>query len=149
MINRLAWMQRVYPIGPGDLIAQKTSISFDVSVWELFWWSLTGATLALLDPGAEKDPASITAAIQRYQVSTMHFVPSMLTPFLGYLDRFGTGDRLGSLRQVFASGEALTPNQSRRFTALLPGVRLVNLYGPTEATVDVTHYPVTELGQLL
>ncbi|MDQ1742272.1 MAG: hypothetical protein QOE23_611, partial [Pseudonocardiales bacterium] len=46
VVNRLLWMQRAYPIATGDVLLQKTSTSFDVSVWELFWWAVTGATLA-------------------------------------------------------------------------------------------------------
>ena len=54
LINRLTWMQCRYPIGPGDVILEKTPITFDVSVWELFWWSLQGARLSFLAPGAER-----------------------------------------------------------------------------------------------
>ncbi|HET6208762.1 MAG TPA: amino acid adenylation domain-containing protein, partial [Jatrophihabitans sp.] len=142
VVNRLAWMQRAYPIGPGDVLLQKTSICFDVSVWELFWWSGTGAALALLEPGGEKDPAAIVTAVQRHAVTVAHFVPSMLTPFLAHVERHGEADRLASLRRVFTSGEALTPQQADRFAALFPWAQLVNLYGPTEATVDVTHHVV-------
>ncbi|MFE0765304.1 amino acid adenylation domain-containing protein [Streptomyces smyrnaeus] len=144
-VNRLQWMQRAYPISADDVVLQKTSISFDVSVWELFWWSSTGAALALPAPGAEKDPAALLAVIDRHRVTTMHFVPSMLGMFLGHLDRFGGGAATRTLRQVFASGEALAPAQAARFGALVPDARLVNLYGPTEATVDVTHQPVEGL----
>jgi amino acid adenylation domain-containing protein len=146
VVNRLAWMQRAYPIGPGDVILQKTSISFDVSVWELFWWAFTGASLALLEPGGEKDPEAIVAAVERHRVTTMHFVPSMLSMFLSYVDRFGGERRLESLRQVFASGEALGRDQAHRFAGLVADARLVNLYGPTEATVDVTYQPCDALG---
>ncbi len=30
-------MGDAHPLGPGDAVLQKTPISFDVSVWELFW----------------------------------------------------------------------------------------------------------------
>jgi|GEM_PF-3029056 len=142
-VNRLAWMQRAYPIGPGDVLVQKTSVSFDVSVWELFWWSFTGAALALPEPGAEKDPARLAAVIEDCQVSTVHFVPSMLTLFLVWAERAGASGRLASLRRVFASGEALTPTQVGQFERLLPDAELVNLYGPTEATVDVSCQPAS------
>lgn len=145
VVNRLAWMQRAYPIAAGDVLLQKTSISFDVSVWELFWWAITGATLALPEPGAEKDPALLAAAIEKYQVSTVHFVPSMLTLFAVWAERAGAAARLGSLRQVFASGEALSPSQVEQFYGLLPGAELVNLYGPTEASVDVSCQPTRGL----
>jgi len=45
LVNRLHWMQRAYPIDEGDVILQKTPYYFDVSVWELFWWAIQGATL--------------------------------------------------------------------------------------------------------
>ncbi len=56
-----------------------------MSVWELFWWSFTGARLSLLPPGAEKDPREMLRSIQRDAVTVIHFVPSMLTPFLDLL----------------------------------------------------------------
>jgi amino acid adenylation domain-containing protein len=143
VVNRLAWMQRAYPIGPGDVILQKTPISFDVSVWELFWWMFQGAAVCLLDPGAERDPGAITAAVERSGVTTMHFVPSMLSVFLDYVKSADERRALSGVRHVFASGEALSPSLVRRFHELLPrpdGPVLVNLYGPTEATVDVSVY---------
>ena len=54
--NRLEWMQHAYNLQPTDRVLQKTPFSFDVSVWEFFWWAMTGATLAFLRPGAEKIP---------------------------------------------------------------------------------------------
>ena len=140
VINRLTWMQRAYPIGPDDVILQKTSASFDVSVWELFWWAFAGAAVCLLPPGAEKDPGAIVDAIRRHRVTTVHFVPSMLSVFLEYAAGADELTVVDSVRRVFASGEALPPALVRRFHSLLDGPALVNLYGPTEATVDVSFH---------
>jgi amino acid adenylation domain-containing protein len=145
VINRLHWMQAAYPIGPDDVILQKTPYYFDVSVWELFWWAMTGATLAFLRPGGEKIPMLLVDAIHRHHVTVLHFVPSMLNAFLEYLDGRDTAAFAGlaSLRRVFASGEALMPAHVRKFNQLLGSkteAKLTNLYGPTEATVDVTYF---------
>ncbi|MCX6584811.1 MAG: amino acid adenylation domain-containing protein, partial [Candidatus Aminicenantes bacterium] len=143
VVNRLHWMQRCYPIGPGDVILQKTPTVFDVSVWELFWWSMEGASLSLLGVGEEKIPEAIIDAIARNRVSTMHFVPSMLQAFLEHCEDTVDITRLSSLRQVFSSGEALGVHQVEKFNRLLNeknGTKLINLYGPTEATVDVSYY---------
>lgn len=59
MINGLNWLQKVYPINQDDVVIQKASISFDLSIWELFWWMFAGATLCLLKPGGEKDPEAV------------------------------------------------------------------------------------------
>ncbi len=141
-VNRLWWMQRQYPIDHTDVLLQKTPMSFDVSIWELFWWSFTGAALSLLPPGAEKDPEELLKTVRRDKVTVLHFVPSMLSPFLDLLESDETARRdAATLRLVFCSGEALSPAQVVRFNALFSGkVRLVNLYGPTEATVDVSYY---------
>ncbi|MNK51473.1 Tyrocidine synthase 3 [compost metagenome] len=143
VINRLQWMQRQYPLSEDDVILHKTPITFDVSVWELFWWCMAGASVCLLEPGGEKDPEEILQAINEHRVTTMHFVPSMLSLFLDHLDRSEPAQAAASLRRVFASGEALPVQQVQRFERLVhrsSGADLVNLYGPTEATVDVSYF---------
>ena len=145
VVNRLHWMQHNYPIDGDDVILQKTPYYFDVSVWELFWWALQGAKLCFLMPRDESNPLAIIETIRKHRVTVLHFVPSMLNVFLGYLD--GKDDRvlegLASVRRVFVSGEALAPSHVRQFNNILGkriGARLTNLYGPTEATVDVSYY---------
>ncbi|MCP5051928.1 MAG: amino acid adenylation domain-containing protein, partial [bacterium] len=143
LLNRILWMHRRYPISTGDMILQKTPVSFDVSLWELFWWSICGASLCLLNPGGERVPDHIIRAVEFHRVTVMHFVPSMLNAFLSVLETVGGVDRLASLKRVFASGEALTASQVNRFNRLLHepyGVTLHNLYGPTEAAVDVSWF---------
>ncbi|PMS21443.1 non-ribosomal peptide synthetase [Trinickia soli] len=141
-MNRIEWMQKAYPLKAGDVILQKTPISFDVSVWELFWWSFVGATVSLLAPGGEKDPEAIIDTVEKDGVTTLHFVPSMLNAFLEYVDATQAAPRLRSIARVFASGEALGVHHVQSFYALLQAgsPKLINLYGPTEATVDVSHH---------
>ncbi|MGY0055402.1 non-ribosomal peptide synthetase [Streptomyces sp. LZ34] len=142
VVELLAWKQRRYPVGPGDVILQKTSITFDVSVWELFGWMSGGAALCLLDPGEERDPEAVIAAIARHRVTVAHFVPPMLGPFADYVAATRSAGRLSTLRWVFASGDELGADHVRRFRAALgaSGPGLVNFYGPTEATVHVAHF---------
>ncbi len=150
VVNRLQWMQRRYPLGADDVILQKTPVTFDVSVWELMWWAMAGASVALLEPGGERDPRKIIAAVERYRVTVMHFVPSMLGPFMDQLeDQPDSVHRLTSLHTVFCSGEALTPALVQRFNRVFAAIgvpRLVNLYGPTEATVDVSYFDCPSAG---
>ncbi|MDQ1355592.1 MAG: Amino acid adenylation protein [Acidobacteriota bacterium] len=143
LVNRIIWMQKNYPLGSDDVVLQKTPITFDVSVWELFWWGIAGASLCLLGAGGEKDPAVIATAVERHAVSVMHFVPSMLHLMLEYIESERIAGRLKTLRQVFSSGEVLSPARAAWFTRLLYDsnkTQLTNLYGPTEATVDVSWY---------
>ena len=143
VMNRLNWMQNAYPINNTDAILHKTPIIFDVSVWELFWWSFNGSRLVLLPKGGEKDPTTIASYIKDFNVSVIHFVPSMFSVFLSALKTRRMIPKVESLKHLFLSGEVLSTKLVQDFNILrseysLP--KMTNLYGPTEATVDVSFY---------
>ncbi|GGF97249.1 hypothetical protein GCM10007304_09020 [Rhodococcoides trifolii] len=138
IVNRLLWMQHEYSANAGDVVLQKTPVTFDVSVWELFWALQIGARIAIAVPDGHRDTAYLAQLVEEKSVSIMHFVPSMLSVFVSDLEP----NRLPSLRMVFASGEALAASTARRARHLLPTALLHNLYGPTEAAVDVTYHEV-------
>ncbi|WP_426510193.1 amino acid adenylation domain-containing protein [Dactylosporangium sp. McL0621] len=133
LLNRLDWMQRRFRIGPGDAVLQKTPAGFDVSVWEFFWPLMTGARLVLAQPGGHRDAEYLRDLIRAEQITTVHFVPSMLAVFLATEDVAACT----SLRTIVCSGEALPADLARRCVATLPA-GLHNLYGPTEAAIDVS-----------
>ena len=82
LVNRLCWMQQAYRLDARDSVLQKTPFSFDVSVW--------GVLLALDDrcaaggcrAGDHRDPARLVELITSENITTLHFVPSMLQAFL-------------------------------------------------------------------
>jgi amino acid adenylation domain-containing protein len=133
--NRLLWMRDTYRLTESDRVLQKTPVSFDVSVWELFGTLLTGARLVIARPEGHKDSAYLADLVARAGITTMHFVPSMLRVFLE--EPAVASCRL--LRRVICSGEALSFDLQERFFERL-SAELYNLYGPTEAAVDVTSW---------
>ncbi|MFK3767360.1 amino acid adenylation domain-containing protein [Pseudomonas putida] len=143
LANRLQWMQAAYGLDASDTVLQKTPFSFDVSVWEFFWPLITGARLAIAAPGDHRDPARLVQLIVQHQVTTLHFVPSMLQAFL--LD--DQVARCSSLQRIVCSGEALPVEAQQQVFAQLPQARLYNLYGPTEAAIDVTHWTCRDEGK--
>ncbi|WP_443111437.1 amino acid adenylation domain-containing protein [Burkholderia sp. FERM BP-3421] len=133
--NRLQWMQDEYRLQADDVVLQKTPLTFDVSVWELFWPLLTGACLEIAPPDSHRDPGLLVDLVRRAGVTTLHFVPSMLQSFLDQPH----APQCTSLRRIVCSGEALkAATRDRCFERLT--CALHNLYGPTEASVDVSHW---------
>lgn len=133
VVNRLLWSQEYEPLLTGDRMLQKTSMSFDVSVWEFFGPLIAGAAMVLAPPGAQRDPFGLAELIEREKVTCVHFVPSMLRMFLSATG----GAPLRGVRLVVCSGEALSPELRRAVRDACPA-RLLNLYGPTETTVEVS-----------
>ncbi|MFF2076336.1 amino acid adenylation domain-containing protein [Kitasatospora sp. NPDC058162] len=141
LVNRLRWMTDDLGLTAADVILQKTPYVFDVSVWELLLPAVIGAKQVMLRPGGESDPAAIRAAIGQHGVTTLHFVPSMLSQYLAAVDGGFDG-----VRSCVCSGEELDRDLADRFFAAVGagGARLINYYGPTEATVDVTALHVAD-----
>ena len=135
--NRLQGMQAEHRLTSADRVLHKTSIGFDVSMWELLWPFVQGATLVVARPDGHRDPGYLAELMRAENVSVAHFVPSMLAAFLQ------EHVLPASARFVVCSGEALPPATVRRFFEVNSGVRLFNYYGPTEASIDVTTHECT------
>ncbi|MBI6899748.1 amino acid adenylation domain-containing protein [Pseudomonas putida] len=132
LCNLVHWSSRlIAPTVEGALL-HKTPVSFDASVWELFWPLCAGLRLVLARPDGQRDPAYLAALIQRQRVSVVQFVPALLQQFLA-LEASAACD---SLTDIVCGGGELTTALLHQVRERLPQVRLHNVYGPTEATVD-------------
>ncbi len=132
--NRLVWGQHEYGMTSDERVLQKTPYAFDVSVWELFWPLTVGARLVIAKPGGHRDSGYLVELIQRREITTVHFIPTMLALFIG--ERGVEGCR--SVHRIMTSGEALPTDLQNRVLRVLSHVELHNLYGPTEASIEVS-----------
>ncbi|MBB6418141.1 non-ribosomal peptide synthase/polyketide synthase [Streptomyces sp. AK010] len=131
MSNRLWWMQRDHRLARGERVLQSTPVSFDVSVWEVFWTLMYGGTLVVARPDGHRDPLYLQRLMREESVGVVHLSASMLGAYLAET-------RLpNSVRLVVSGDEALPAELVRRFHDD-SGAVLLNAYGPTEAAVDVT-----------
>jgi len=131
--NHMGWMQRAFPLAPGDRVLQKTPVGFDASAWELWAPLLAGATLVMAAPGAHRDPGEMLRAARRERITVLQLVPAVLRVVLEH----PALPECGTLRRLFCGGEALPADLAARARALT-GAEVVNLYGPTEACIDAT-----------
>ncbi|WP_436844325.1 amino acid adenylation domain-containing protein, partial [Streptomyces canus] len=124
VVNLLSWASEEFSGEELSRVLAATSLSFDVSVFEIFAPLVSGGSidvvadlLALADPTADAWSSSLISA-----------VPSAFSRVLG------DGVR-GRPRTVVLAGEALSGREAERIREALPGVQVANIYGPTEATV--------------
>jgi amino acid adenylation domain-containing protein len=135
IVNQLLWMREFLGLGEEDVILQKTPISFDTSVEELFSLLILGGAVVMAYPDGHKDPAYLIRTIRERGVTMVDFVPSMLQALVVEPE---LGD-CSTLRYLFSGGEALTPALRDEILDALD-VELFNWYGPTEAAVQVTSH---------
>src|SRR6185312_12821670 len=115
IVNCLFWMQQTYQLNETDRFLHKTSLSFDPSVWELFWPLMTGAGVVIAPPRVHQDGAALLQLIWRHQATFIYFVPSMLGSFLSESDL----EKAHSLRKVICGGESLPLEIMGRFFSRL------------------------------
>ncbi|OZE63477.1 hypothetical protein CH270_18540, partial [Rhodococcus sp. 02-925g] len=135
-VNLNRWMQSVFPIGDGDLVLQKTSVGFDVSVPEFFWPLITGGAIRLIRPGGEKDLDYLAQILRDEPIAYADFVPTALQAMVE--QGFDPDDT--RLRYLAVGGE-LFPGPLGRSLARARA-RVLNVYGPTETTVNITAHRV-------
>ncbi|MFF1946990.1 amino acid adenylation domain-containing protein, partial [Rhodococcus qingshengii] len=136
-VNQLVWAQATYRLDRSDVVLHKTPITFDISVWELFWTLQTGAKLVVAVPDGHRDADYLAKTIAQERVTTVHFVPSMLNAFMSAVP----APLPESVRRVFVAGEALSADTVRRFSGYA-SASLHNWYGPAEVEV-VTAWEAT------
>lgn len=134
--HRLLSMQDQYRLTSTDAVLQKTSISFDVSIWELFWPLMSGARLVFARPGSHGDAPYLVETMRKEQITVAHFVPSLLQYFLEEPEV----QHCTSLRSIMCGGEMMTVDLQERFLKRMH-VPLHNFYGPAETAIEVITWP--------
>ncbi|MEV4013019.1 amino acid adenylation domain-containing protein [Nonomuraea angiospora] len=132
ILNRVLWAVETFGFSPADRMLQKTAITFDAAMWEVFAPLVSGGAVVLAPPGVERDPAAMVEAVRAGAVTILQAVPSMWRPLA---DEPGLRD-CGSLRLLLSAGEPLPGELADRLPA-----QVVNTYGPTECSIDVTAWP--------
>ncbi|MEY4922116.1 MAG: hypothetical protein RLY17_833 [Pseudomonadota bacterium] len=135
VVNYLEWMQNAFCLHQHDVVLNQSSFSFDVSVWEIFWPLIAGASCALITEDMKYDPLLMADFIQRHQVTVAQFVPTALRVIVDA----GVLEECRTLTHIFSGGEALVQNLVDDLAQQFTG-QIHNLYGPTEATIFACHW---------
>ncbi|KAH8172493.1 AMP-binding enzyme domain-containing protein [Sarocladium implicatum] len=117
--------------------AHIASISFDVSVMEIYTALLTGVRLVCIDDTVVWDPKRLGQTFADCKVRQAFMTPALVNECLK-----DNPDTLAALSTIYAGGERLDPEVAKKAAPLVPN--LYNAYGPTEATVLSTVYHVSE-----
>ncbi|MCY1296422.1 Tyrocidine synthase 3 [compost metagenome] len=137
LLNHMQWMQARFRLQAQERVLQKTSFSFDASVWEFWLPLLAGAQLHLASPDLLKDLPGLWKEVEQRQIAVLQLAPSLLQAVLPFATRQNTR----SLKLLFCGGEALSASLVQQLSLHWDGTP-INLYGPTEATIDACFYPV-------
>ncbi|MGW0845437.1 amino acid adenylation domain-containing protein [Streptomyces sp. NPDC002787] len=139
MANHLLAKIEDLDLTEADTLVQNAPVSFDISVWQMLAPLLVGGRVRVVDRATAADPERLFPLAAEEGVTVLEVVPSLLRAALDAWDETGATPRLGTLRWLMVTGEALPADLCARWATRFPEIPLINAYGPTECSDDVTH----------
>ncbi|HLL48046.1 MAG TPA: non-ribosomal peptide synthetase, partial [Longimicrobiaceae bacterium] len=129
------------PLARGERCGLWTSVSFDVSVYEVFSALCFGRALHVPAEHTRSDPAGYLRWLSESRIGGAYVPPSMLPDLDGWLERAP-----GSLplRRLLVGVEPISERLLGSIRARVPGLAVINGYGPTEASICATLYEVPD-----
>jgi len=135
MANFLIAMSKAPGIVPEDRFLVLTTVSFDMSVLEIFLPLISGASLYMASRNDSLDPASLSRIIEEQQLTQVQATPATWRMLVDF------GWKPSGKHKVISGGEAFPVGLARSLCETAGEVW--NGFGPTEATVYSSVHRVT------
>ncbi len=128
LLNLVSWHQREFQVTAADRATLHASPGFDASVWEMWPYLATGASIYVVDDAVRTVPEALRDWLVANEI-TVTFLPTALAESMIDLP----WPKQSGLRFLLTGADTLR----RRPPENLP-FALINNYGPTECTVVAT-----------
>ena len=140
-VNTILDINRQFSIGPADRVLALSSLSFDLSVYDIFGLLAAGGTIVMPQVGQAVDPAEWARCLEG--VTLWNTVPALLQVLVEYADgRPDIAARMRHLRVVLLSGDWIPTGLPDALRRVVPDARIVSLGGATEASIWSILYPI-------
>jgi acyl-coenzyme A synthetase/AMP-(fatty) acid ligase len=143
-VNTILDINQRFNVKCQDRVFALSSLSFDLSVYDIFGTLAAGGTLVIPDAHATKDPAHWVQLIVQHQVTLWNSVPALMQMLVEYAA--SRSELLPqSLRLVMLSGDWLPLNLPDQIRTLFKEVQVISLGGATEASIWSILYPIEQV----
>jgi amino acid adenylation domain-containing protein len=139
-VNTLLDINRRFQVESSDRVLALSSLSFDLSVYDIFGLLAVGGTVILPQPGAP-DPAHWLDVMQKEQVTLWNSAPAVMELLVDYI-RLHPQKLPSSLRLVLLSGDAIPVTLPDQIKALSNSTKIISLGGATEGAIWSICYPI-------
>ena len=121
-------------ITSSDRLLASTSISFDVSIFELFMPLLNGFSLYLYNEPHITDVYNYCETIKKNKITFAYIPPNILEAVYNIL----SSSKKIALNKLLFGVEPIKSEVAEKFYSLNPNLKIINAYGPTETTICAT-----------
>ncbi len=145
VINVIEWVNRTFTIQPGDKLLMVSSISFDLSVYDIFGGFAAGATVRVARQDEISNPTTLARLVFEEQITFWNSAPAALAQVQPFFEIEAPRYQMRMLRLVFLSGDWIPLGLPTQLHNIFPSVKAVALGGATEAAIWSNYYIIDEV----
>ncbi|MBP0011793.1 MAG: amino acid adenylation domain-containing protein [Roseofilum sp. SBFL] len=143
-LNTVVDINQRFQVDASDRVLALSSLSFDLSVYDIFGTLAAGATLVIPEAEVAKDPAHWAELVESNGITLWNSVPALMQLFVDYMES-RPDLKANSLRSVLLSGDWLPLTLPPQIKAIAPEATVMSLGGATEASIWSIYYPIDEI----
>jgi amino acid adenylation domain-containing protein len=140
-VNTILDINDRFAVTGRDRVFAVSSLSFDLSVYDIFGTLAAGATLVMPAADRSKDPLHWLQLAQEQQITVWNSVPALMQLLLDALNQ----QLLPMLRLVLLSGDWIPLALPDRLRQMSPTAEVISLGGATEASIWSIYYPISAI----
>lgn len=140
VINTIEWVNRTHGVNANDKLLFVTSLSFDLSVYDIFGILSSGGSIYILPSEKLREPEQVVDILVNENITFWDSAPEVLQQLTPYFDK--VKEVKTSLRLVFLSGDWIPVSLPDALKNTFEGVKVISLGGATEATIWSNYYPI-------
>ncbi|AQZ53662.1 non-ribosomal peptide synthetase [Martelella mediterranea] len=139
--NTIVDLNDRFALKASDRVLALSSLSFDLSVYDIFGTLAAGATIVMPDRDGTRDPAHWQKLVRDHAVTIWNSVPALMQ--LAAED--AREPVLSSLRLVMLSGDWIPLSLPPQIRIAAPAADICSLGGATEASIWSVLYPIEDM----
>jgi amino acid adenylation domain-containing protein len=144
-LNTITDINSRFAVGPLDRTLALSSLSFDLSVYDVFGSLAAGATIVIPPPADAPQPQAWRALLTGQSITIWNSVPALMQLLVDEFE--DQSNAWPSLRLVMLSGDWIPLNLPEQVRRLAPHAQIIALGGATEASIWSTLFPVEEVAK--
>ena len=142
-VNTLLEINQRFEVSQRDRVFALSSLSFDLSVYDIFGTLAAGATLVMPASEQEKNPTHWRSLLAEYKVTIWNSVPALMQLLTTELSHTSDSPEASySLRLALLSGDWIPLTLSEQVKQHFPAAQVISLGGATEASIWSIAYPI-------
>jgi amino acid adenylation domain-containing protein len=145
VINIIEWVNRTFNVNENDKLLFVTSLSFDLSVYDIFGMLATGGSIHIATHEDLKNPEGLVDILFNEKITFWDSAPAALHQLIPFIKAKSKINADKKLRLAFMSGDWVPLRIADDLKSCFPAMEVISLGGATEATIWSNWYKIENI----